>query len=174
MGLDLECVPTGPGEEEGVKEPVKINLKRTISALHRWNGNLKTGDQGTERGYYALGFYALFFAIFTYVVIAQLQVHTRSLALSLSLCLSLSLSLSLLPSRCLSLSRIVARARASLSRIVARARARSLSFSLSRCRSFPPSLPLSRPRLLAPSLSRSLFVSRFRISESTISTDISI
>ena len=163
MGLDLECVPTGPGEEEGVKEPVKINLKRTISALHRWNGNLKTGDQGTERGYYALGFYALFFAIFTYVVIAQLQVHTRSLALSLSLCLSLSLSLSLLPSRCLS-----------LSRIVARARARSLSFSLSRCRSFPPSLPLSRPRLLAPSLSRSLFVSRFRISESTISTDISI
>ena len=80
---------------------MRINIKRTISQLQvrvcllvldeylvistdtqqpcdigtqRWNGNLKTGDPGTVRGYYALTFYALFFAIFTYVVIVQLQV----------------------------------------------------------------------------------------------------
>jgi len=75
--VEVESVPAGPGGEEDAEEPVKINIKRTISALQRWNGNLKTGDQGTQRGYYALSFYSLFFSIFTYVVIQQLQVENQ-------------------------------------------------------------------------------------------------
>jgi len=55
---------------------IRINLKRTLAGLERWNGSLETGDAGTLKGYYSLATYALFFAIFTYVVVAQLQVCT--------------------------------------------------------------------------------------------------
>ena len=70
----LDALEDG-GEE--VEEPVRINIKRTIVALQRWNGNLNTGDAGTVKGYYALAFYAFFFAIFTYVVIEQLKVPNQ-------------------------------------------------------------------------------------------------
>ena len=56
---------------------IRINLRRTLAGLERWNGSLETGDAGTLKGYYSLATYALFFAIFTYVVVAQLQVENQ-------------------------------------------------------------------------------------------------